>query len=328
MRIEQSSKLAVLIDADNTSAEIIESLLEEIAKYGIASVKRIYGDWSSDSLKKWREVLLPHAIIPIQQFAYTKGKNATDMSMVINAMDLLYSGTFDGFCIISSDSDFTRLASRIRENGLTVYGFGKRQTPEAFRKACDKFIYVENLQLQIEIDNNEIMETNTNEANNLKPNIIRHKKENNSALLNLVYKAVKECADETGWAALGPIGSYIVKVNSDFDPRNYGYSKLSELITELKVFDIKRTQNQFYVRKRSFSVLIKLVQKAIKQTAKNDGWSNFNDIRDTIYKIDPNFNCQLFGFKTDKEAIQSINSTWLGKSQAGSSMQFKIIKEI
>ena len=137
-----NKKLAVLIDADNAPADIIDRLLEEVAKYGIASVKRIYGDWSH-GLSKWKAALLPHAIIPVQQFAYTKGKNATDMALVIDAMDLLYSGNFDGFCIVSSDSDFTRLASRLRESGLTVYGFGEKKTPEAFRKACDKFIYTE-----------------------------------------------------------------------------------------------------------------------------------------------------------------------------------------
>ena len=138
-------KLAVLIDADNSSVNSVESILEEIAKYGIASVKRVYGDWSSDTLKKWRDVLLPHAITPVQQFAYTKGKDATDMILIIDAIDLLYSGALDGFCIVSSDSDFTPLASRIRENGLSVYGFGKKSTPEDFKKACDKFISVENL---------------------------------------------------------------------------------------------------------------------------------------------------------------------------------------
>ena len=141
----QTKKFAVLIDADNSSISAIPSVLEEVAKYGIASVKRVYGDWSSETLKNWREVLLPHAITPVQQFAYTKGKDATDMILIIDAMDLLYAGALDGFCIVSSDSDFTPLASRIRENGLSVYGFGKKKTPEAFKKACDKFIYIENL---------------------------------------------------------------------------------------------------------------------------------------------------------------------------------------
>ena len=141
----QTKKFAVLIDADNSSINAIASVLEEVAKYGIASVKRVYGDWSNDALKKWRDVLLPHAITPVQQFAYTKGKDATDMILIIDAMDLLYAGALDGFCIVSSDSDFTPLASRIRESGLIVYGFGRKKTPEPFKKACDKFISIENL---------------------------------------------------------------------------------------------------------------------------------------------------------------------------------------
>ena len=185
-----NKKLAVLIDADNAPADIIDRLLEEIAKYGIASVKRIYGDWSH-GLSKWKAALLPHAIIPVQQFAYTKGKNATDMALVIDAMDLLYSGNFDGFCIVSSDSDFTRLASRLRESGLTVYGFGEKKTPEAFRKACDKFIYTEIF----------------------RPEKQRQEKEKNSGkntpaaapdALSLLKRAVRENADDLGWANLGP----------------------------------------------------------------------------------------------------------------------------
>lgn len=144
----KSKKLAVLIDADNSSLNSIQFVLEEVAKYGIASVKRVYGDWSTDTLKNWRDILLAHAITPVQQFAYTKGKDATDMILIIDAMDLLYSNALDGFCIVSSDSDFTPLASRIRESGLTVFGFGRNKTPEAFVKACDKFIYVENLEAE------------------------------------------------------------------------------------------------------------------------------------------------------------------------------------
>lgn len=261
MDLEKATKLAVLIDADNTSAEIIESLLEEIAKYGVASVKRIYGDWSSENLRKWREVLLPHAIIPIQQFAYTKGKNATDMAMVIDAMDLLYSGTFDGFCIVSSDSDFTRLASRIRENGLTVYGFGRRSTPEAFRKACDKFVYTENL--QIALDDVEItrqIKEPTEKSDSVKalekvvvspyPHKTGNELKCDTALMNLIRKAVAEYADEDGWASLAHLGKYILQVNSDFDTRNYGYAKLSGLIRAVDLFQTEARGSQLYVKSK------------------------------------------------------------------------------
>ena len=259
----QTKKFAVLIDADNSSINAIASVLEEVAKYGIASVKRVYGDWSNDALKKWRDVLLPHAITPVQQFAYTKGKDATDMILIIDAMDLLYAGALDGFCIVSSDSDFTPLASRIRENGLSVYGFGKKSTPEAFKKACDKFIYIENLLADIEIKQQE-----EDESINIQPKktltsdkLLENKagpqnKENSDipesidrATLNLIYKAVKDNADENGWANLSMVGQYISAVKPDFDSRNYGRAKLSGLIKTLNLFETKIEMSQMYLRK-------------------------------------------------------------------------------
>ncbi|WP_037585931.1 NYN domain-containing protein [Stenoxybacter acetivorans] len=255
MPIEPSVKLAVLIDADNASADIIEPLLEEIAKYGVASVKRIYGDWSS-GLKKWKDALLPHAITPIQQFAYTKGKNATDMAMVIDAMDLLYSDTFDGFCIVSSDSDFTRLASRIREKGLTVYGFGQKKTPESFRKACDKFIYTENLMQGSRHAITEMPENSDaySETQKRQPETERTKNNGKKlprVLLDLIGNAVKEHADDDGWASLGAVGQYINKVQSDFDSRNYGHSKLSSLINAVDLFETKLYGNHLWLREKS-----------------------------------------------------------------------------
>ncbi|MEG1488696.1 NYN domain-containing protein [Acinetobacter sp.] len=259
----QTKKFAVLIDADNSSINAIASVLEEVAKYGIASVKRVYGDWSNDALKKWRDVLLPHAITPVQQFAYTKGKDATDMILIIDAMDLLYAGALDGFCIVSSDSDFTPLASRIRENGLSVYGFGKKSTPEAFKKACDKFIYIENLLADIEIKQQE-----EDEPINIQPKktltsdkplenkSVPQNKENSDipesmdrATLNLIYKAVKDNADENGWANLSMVGQYISAVKPDFDSRNYGRAKLSGLIKTLNLFETKIEMSQMYLRK-------------------------------------------------------------------------------
>ncbi|ROV56497.1 NYN domain-containing protein [Neisseria chenwenguii] len=237
-------KLAVLIDADNASADIIERLLAEVAKYGIASVKRIYGDWSH-GLSKWKAALLPHAIIPVQQFAYTKGKNATDMALVIDAMDLLYSGNFDGFCIVSSDSDFTRLVSRLRESGLTVYGFGEKKTPEAFRKACDKFIYTEIFRPEKHSDKNK---------NNAKPKPAETETAPETDVATLIKRAVRENADDLGWANLGPIGSYINKTNPDFDPRLYGFAKLSELIKSFDIFEHRTDNNQLQVRRNDKNV--------------------------------------------------------------------------
>lgn len=237
-------KLAVLIDADNAPADIIDRLLEEIAKYGIASVKRIYGDWSH-GLSKWKAALLPHAIIPVQQFAYTKGKNATDMALVIDAMDLLYSGNFDGFCIVSSDSDFTRLASRLRESGLTVYGFGEKKTPEAFRKACDKFVYTE-------IFRPEKSGAKNKSGGKTKPAAESVSTDAGGAdALTLIKRAVRENADDLGWANLGPIGSYINKTNPDFDPRLYGFSKLSDLIKSFDIFEWRTDNNQIQVRRNA-----------------------------------------------------------------------------
>ncbi|WP_082783543.1 NYN domain-containing protein [Snodgrassella sp. CFCC 13594] len=266
MSTENSAKLAVLIDADNASADIVDVLLEEIAKYGIASVKRIYGDWSS-GLKKWKDALLPHAITPVQQFAYTKGKNATDMAMVIDAMDLLYSNTFDGFCIVSSDSDFTRLASRIRENGLTVYGFGQKKTPEAFRKACDKFIYTENLLRHAAA---EVEDTNKIQAADKPKRKSPQELKQDSGLMNLIRNAVKEHADDDGWASLGVVGQYINKVNSDFDARNWGYAKLSSLIRAIDLFETQIKGNHLWLRtkKRNNSNNVPLVKT---ETRTNNG---------------------------------------------------------
>ncbi|TXJ02750.1 MAG: NYN domain-containing protein [Acinetobacter sp.] len=246
-------KLAVLIDADNSSINSIESVLEEIAKFGIASVKRVYGDWSSDTLKNWRDVLLPHAITPVQQFAYTKGKDATDMILIIDAMDLLYSGALDGFCIVSSDSDFTPLASRIRESGLMVYGFGRKKTPEAFRKACDKFIYIENLEIEEkeEIKQDAAIKRKQPESNKSDPNekIETVKQQIDRATLNLIYKAVKDNSDDNGWANLSIVGQFITAVKPAFDSRNYGRAKLSSLIKMLNLFETKIEGSQMYLRK-------------------------------------------------------------------------------
>lgn len=229
MESDTADKLAVLIDADNAPPTIVEGLLTEIAKYGTASVKRIYGDWTQPGLKRWKESLLEHSILPIQQFGYTKGKNATDSAMIIDAMDLLYSGNFDGFCIVSSDSDFTRLASRIRESGLIVYGFGEQKTPDAFVSACDKFIFTEVLR-----------------ASEDEPQVIQRKSTNelkqDSRLIELIRSAIEASSDDDGWADLGPVGSNIAKQSPQFDPRNYGYRKLRELIAAVKLFEFRENR--------------------------------------------------------------------------------------
>lgn len=224
--MENTNKLAVLIDAENAQPSIVDGLLAEIANYGIASVKRIYGDWTGPGLKGWKEVLLQHSIQPMQQFAYTKGKNSTDSAMIIDAIDLLYTGNFNGFCIVSSDSDFTKLASRIRESGLLVYGFGEKKTPSAFVSACDKFIYTE--VLRATTDENEAIDKKS--SNELK---------GDAKLVGLLRNAVEASSDDSGWAMLAHVGSNIAKQSPEFDSRNYGYGKLGELVAATRLFNIE-----------------------------------------------------------------------------------------
>jgi uncharacterized LabA/DUF88 family protein len=245
---ENAAKLAVLIDADNAQPSITEGLLAEVAKYGTAHVKRAYGDWTGTSLKGWKDQLLAQSIQPIQQFAYTTGKNATDTAMVIDAMDLLYSGRFDGFCIVSSDSDFTRLAARLRESGLTVYGFGERKTPKPFVAACDKFIYIENLTFA------EAAAAPDVEPLKPPPRASAAQLKGDAALVKQLRSAVAAASDDDGWAPLGGVGTIVTNQRPDFDPRNYGYAKLSDLMTATALFELDRRspgdgkQRVLYVR--------------------------------------------------------------------------------
>ena len=305
----QSKKLAVLIDADNASISSVSSILEEVAKYGIASVKRIYGDWSNPALKGWYDIALKYGMTPVQQYAYTVSKNATDIAMVIDAMELLYTGTFQGFCIISSDSDFTPLASRIRENGLIVYGFGRKTTPEPFKQACDKFISVENLVFEEkeEIKQNSIIKKDNGVKESIKIELIDKdivKQQIDKATLNLIYKAVKDNSDDSGWAYLGLVGAYITTVKPDFDTRNYGHDKLSGLVKALGVFEIKMQGSQMYLRKSSFSSFIRLVQKAIYHYSEQNDWVNIQDVVEYLKNTDLNI-------RNYEEAIESIHSGWL-----------------
>lgn len=229
---ENTAKLAVLIDADNAQPSITEGLLAEVAKYGTAHVKRAYGDWTGTNLKGWKDHLLAQSIQPIQQFAYTTGKNATDAAMVIDAMDLLYSGRFDGFCIVSSDSDFTRLAARLRESGLTVYGFGERKTPKPFVAACDKFIYIENL------THSPI--TPDDAAPTPRPAASAAQLKRDATLVNQLRNAVEAASDDDGWAPLASVGHILTNQSPDFDSRTYGYAKLSDLLAATTLFELDR----------------------------------------------------------------------------------------
>ena len=231
MAIEpRSPRLAVLIDADNTSPKIAAGLFDEVAKIGEASVRRIYGDFSSMRLKSWADLLNKYAIVPQQNFAYTTGKNASDIALVIDAMDLLYSGRFDGFCLVSSDSDFTRLAARIREQGVDVFGFGAQKTPESFRQACRRFIYTENLLPEAPAPDRPAPAG----TKALQPA---------SAAVPLLTRAVAQMSDEDGWVNLRGVGQRIANLAPDFDPRTYGMAKLRDLVTQTGAFEVKRSES-------------------------------------------------------------------------------------
>jgi uncharacterized LabA/DUF88 family protein len=221
----REARLAVLIDSDNTSATHAADLLEEIAKYGIPTVKRAYGDWTTQNLVRWKAELHKHAIQPVQQFAYTTGKNSTDSALIIDAMDLLYSGNLDAFAIVSSDSDFTRLATRLRESGATVYGLGRRRTPESFRAACNRFIYLEVLGAA------EEEEPGDEKAPPLPD------------LRKLMTKAIDSTSQEDGWSSLSAVGSYLGNSHASFDPRNYGFAKLSSLAKAQDYLEVKQGTN-------------------------------------------------------------------------------------
>ncbi|MFT6283226.1 MAG: hypothetical protein ACJASQ_000262 [Crocinitomicaceae bacterium] len=226
--MEKDKKLAVLIDGDNIPSKYIKEMMEEIAKYGNPTIKRIYGDWTKPQLSKWKKLLLENAITPIQQYNYTTGKNSTDSGMIIDAMDILYSDKVDGFCIASSDSDFTRLATRIRETGLSVIGIGEKKTPDPFIVACDKFIYLEILRASEKDDESTPEQREKKKSvDTVTPKVVK-----------LITQTVNDLADDEGWAFLGDVGSLIQKKQPNFDSRNYGFEKLTPLIKSTGKFEI------------------------------------------------------------------------------------------
>ncbi|GAB4315822.1 MAG: NYN domain-containing protein [Bacteroidales bacterium] len=225
--------LAVLIDGDNIPSAYVKEMMEEIAKYGNPTIKRIYGDWTNPKLTKWKNLLLEHAITPIQQYGYTTGKNATDSAMIIDAMDILYSGKVQGFCIVSSDSDFTKLATRLREAGMLVIGIGEKKTPNPFIVACDKFIYIEILKSKSkEKESEEEKEGDREAVEKITPEVIK-----------LISSTINDLSDDDGWAFLGDVGSLLQKKQPNFDPRNYGFQKLTPLIHSTKKFEIEQRIN-------------------------------------------------------------------------------------
>jgi uncharacterized LabA/DUF88 family protein len=232
MEEKKDLKLAVVIDADNVPYANVKGMMEEIAKYGVPTFKRIYGDWTKPNLAGWKNALLENAITPIQQYGYTQGKNSTDAALIIDAMDILYTGKVDGFCIVSSDSDFTRLAVRLRESGMKVFGFGERKTPNPFIVACDKFIYLEILKSKNGAEAEEPASSKSKVAEKTPVQVDKQ-------TISLISATVNDIADEDGWAFLGDVGNLINKKKPDFDPRNFGFDKLTPFIKSLnKHFDI------------------------------------------------------------------------------------------
>ncbi|MEZ4851035.1 MAG: NYN domain-containing protein [Bacteroidia bacterium] len=248
-------KLAVLIDGDNIPAGYVKEMMEEIAKYGNPTIKRIYGDWTKPHLNNWKKTLLENAIIPIQQYAYTTGKNATDSAMIIDAMDILYSGKVNGFCLVSSDSDFTRLATRLREAGMTVLGIGEKKTPDPFIVACDKFIYLEILKSQ-EDDNegSDLGKTTKTSVDKITRKEIR-----------LISTTITDLADDDGWAFLGDVGNLLQKKQPNFDSRNYGFKKLTPLIRSITDFEIEEREG---TSKRSKLIYVKIKERRSRRQKK------------------------------------------------------------
>ena len=244
----ENMNIAVLIDGDNIPSANVKEMMEEIAKYGNPTLKRIYGDWTKPGLSKWKNLLLENAITPIQQYGYTTGKNATDSAMIIAAMDILYSDKVNGFCLVSSDSDFTKLATRLREAGMLVIGIGEKKTPNPFIIACDKFIYIEILRKQSQ-DKTDPKESN-------KPSFDKI----TSKEINLITSSINDLSDEEGWAFLGDVGSLIQKKRPNFDARNYGFEKLTPLIKSIGNFDIEQRENS---KSRHKLIFVKNKEKRI-----------------------------------------------------------------
>jgi len=248
---------AVLIDGDNIPSANVKEMMEEIAKYGNPTIKRIYGDWTNPRLNKWKTVLLENAITPIQQYGYTSGKNATDSAMIIDAMDILYSGKVNGFCLVSSDSDFTRLATRLREAGMQVFGIGEKKTPDPFIVACDKFIYIEILKTQSEEDTSGVPQTEAktrSSIDKITPKEIR-----------FISSTIADVADDDGWAFLGDVGSLLQKRHPNFDSRNYGFQKLTPLVGSIKNFELERRED---ARGRKKLIYVRIKEKKTSRSRK------------------------------------------------------------
>ncbi|MCR5467820.1 MAG: NYN domain-containing protein [Lachnospiraceae bacterium] len=285
---EREKRFAVLIDSDNISAKYINAILSEMTKYGVTTYKRIYGDWTSNQSSKWRAELLENSITPIQQFSNTVGKNATDSALIIDAMDILYTGNVDGFCLVSSDGDFTKLASRLRETGMYVIGMGESKTPRSFKAACTVFTNLENL-----LENDE---EKANEA-------IPQKK-----IVEAIIELITENENNEKETAMGEVGNYLVKKYSDFDVRSYGYSSLSRFIDEMGAFNLERKDTSLYVRLKDARAekeeVVKRIIKKVKSTGNNG--LELAQLGQYIHRQFPGFKVKEYGYSTFQKFVQSV----------------------
>ncbi|MBQ7067201.1 MAG: NYN domain-containing protein [Lachnospiraceae bacterium] len=290
----EDKRFALLIDSDNISAKYVKNILDELTKYGVVTNKRIYGDWTKTETSSWKDVLLKYAIQPMQQFAYTKGKNATDSFMIIDAMDILYSNTVEGFCLVTSDSDFTRLAARLREAGKMVVGMGESKTPEAFISACDKFTYLGNISGEEESEEND---------KKVKKKV-RKMKEIEKAILSILDE--KESADGKTKIDMGEVGSRLVKMYPDFDVRNYGYTKFSTFCEGLKSIKLYKTDKSILISAvdKDEVDILELLRTIVQQAGPNG--MDLGSLGQKLKEAEPNFNVKKYGFSQFKKYIKSI----------------------
>ena len=290
---EKEKRYALLIDSDNISAKYVKNIIDELTKYGVVTIKRLYGDWTRSETTAWKETLLKHSIQPMQQFAYTKGKNATDSFMIIDAMDILYGDHVDGFCIVTSDSDFTRLAQRLRESGKNVVGMGETKTPEAFISACDKFTYLGNIS-----DDDELREEDNEDSG-----FIRKQSEIEQAILMIITENEDNGKEETN---IGEIGSRLVKMYPDFDVRNYGYSKLSTFCQDLPNIKLIKRNSSCLVTIENTGENVDAALRALVGEA-GKGGIELSTLGNKLKQKVPSFTVKSYGFSQFKKFIKSLD---------------------
>lgn len=314
----EDKRLAVLIDADNISAKYIKYILDEISKYGSVTYKRIYGDWTKNEASSWKDVLLENSIVPIQQYSYTTGKNATDSAMIIDAMDILYSNKVDGFCLASSDSDFTRLAIRLRESGMMVIGMGEKKTPEPFRVACERFTYLDVLA--------SVGQQEASMIQNLENETTLDIQAIEAAIIKIITENVND-GRETG---IGEVGSRLVKLYPDFDVRNYGYTKLSKFLDSFDTLKTKLVGSSIIVQIRDNNVTMEQIETAIRAIVKESGKKRINmgELNQKLCARIPEFNVSNYGYTKFSKFLQEFPSIHVLENVRGGTAQTVVIEDV